>query len=266
MLSKHNCKRLPVQAWIALLVIFAIPRIGLAQLEVNAVPVIAIVGAEEVKTLGNVILIPQGSELKPQSALMVYIETEAGNVDVKFEDQARNRVEFEKLDDKTYAITTPGKIWIDVTAIDFGKNIYKTERVVAELKAGGGGLNAGIEVQEPVSELRPIAERLADKLQTDEDKAQVVASVMYGFSIGMAGASGKRITSVGTFGKVVNDSLRDLKTAGGPSIQDEWKDMLRSYVGFTEEPDGMLTDKKLTDMDRQKLVQVFEALAWAGVQ
>lgn len=62
---------------------------------------------------------------------IVTVRTEAANVSIFADDINRDPVELTRVGKFTWLIP-PGKIWLDVRAIDFDKNIYETTRLNVE--------------------------------------------------------------------------------------------------------------------------------------
>ena len=70
----------------------------------------------------------QGIDL--ETVGLIRVQTEAENVSIEVEDIKRDPVPFEKINDEYYRISQSGKFWIEVTAIDFTKNLYGKENRV----------------------------------------------------------------------------------------------------------------------------------------
>ena len=66
-------------------------------------------------------------------ATLVTINSAASNIRVAVEDQARNRVELQKLSDSQYLATEPGKYYLRVTVVDFAANIFDEQSAVIEV-------------------------------------------------------------------------------------------------------------------------------------
>lgn len=63
-------------------------------------------------------------------ATALQINTEAANVSVRFSDIKRGPVSPLKVSNTQYLITSPGDTWVDVTCVDFAKNIFVMDQVV----------------------------------------------------------------------------------------------------------------------------------------
>jgi len=69
--------------------------------------------------------VQQGLDL--ETVGLVRVQTEAANVTVEVEDIKREPIPFDKINNEYYRISKSGKFWIEVTALDFAKNIYAKE-------------------------------------------------------------------------------------------------------------------------------------------
>jgi hypothetical protein len=93
----------------------------------------AIVGLKDAKLVGGVILASDVSQMTVEKLAVVKINTTAENVMVEASDRNRDRVEVITVDKTTHFVRGKGKVWIDVLAIDFQKNIFLKETKTAEL-------------------------------------------------------------------------------------------------------------------------------------
>ena len=249
--------------------ILCLPSAANAQLTVSAAPANAIICAEGTKQLGGLMLVPQDAELKLQSVLLVVVESKATNIKIEVEDQKRNRIEYEKVESDEpgkfiYAITQPGKFWIDVTAIDFAQNIYGSERIVSELNPAIGGLGSAIDIAEPSESLKRLIEPIRTKLASDPEKASLIANIFVGMATGMRGASGQRIRDVSHLNEVNRNVWSDLQTKAGVSIGAEFDSALQSHLRLSVESGGV-ENRTLSDGDLKQIANLYDAIAWAGV-
>ena len=92
-------------------------------------------GAADLKTIGSYVFLQNSdTQLDYKKVGLVRVTTEAANVDILASDKDRNPIEIEKLEDGYYQIRKHGTFWIDITALDFEKNIYR--RVQRKLVIG----------------------------------------------------------------------------------------------------------------------------------
>lgn len=75
-------------------------------------------------------------------AKLIEINTLAANVKIAASDQQRNPVVMQKLSTTSYLITTPGRFWVQATAIDFAENIFEDETAVVTLGKPDPGSDA----------------------------------------------------------------------------------------------------------------------------
>lgn len=111
----------------------------LAQVEVKSGTYYQLDGLGKITQVGDLTLVaaPPSIVIKPVG--IIRVETEAANVEVSISDSQRTPYEAKQLDSKTWVINTPGRWWIDVTAIDFTKNIYGRKQSVVVVGGSGPG-------------------------------------------------------------------------------------------------------------------------------
>lgn len=122
------------------------------------------------------------------------------------------------------------------------------------------------DVPEPSSALKRLVEPIKAKLAGDPKKADRCVWCFAGFAIAMRGEAGEKIESTAKFGMINSATLDDLDMASGVAIGAEVKDAVAEYVGIDRADDGGMVDRPLTDSDRRKIAEVFEAVSWAGRQ
>lgn len=83
--------------------------------------------------IDDVVLVPTGSVIRTSPVVIVTAKTDAANVQVDASDVTRTPVEFRTLSGGRYLFSKPGKVWVDVTAIDFAANIYAKKTIVVEV-------------------------------------------------------------------------------------------------------------------------------------
>ena len=109
------------------------PAIALGQLSVTATPMVRLGGVEGLRVIGDIPLIPAAATLTQSPVALVEIETQAKNITVEVTDQKRLPVQFQQVDADTVLLSEPGRVWVDVTALDFEANIYARRTIVVEV-------------------------------------------------------------------------------------------------------------------------------------
>lgn len=107
-----------------------------AQLSVEHLSVGVLPSDAKIRQVGNRLIVQSPGTLNATLAELILVKTEAANVEVAATDQARVPIEVEEISRTQYLIDKPGKYWVEVTAIDFGKNIYGRKTVVVEVGQG----------------------------------------------------------------------------------------------------------------------------------
>lgn len=110
----------------------------LGQVEVKSGTYYQIDGLGKVTQVGELTLVPAMPQITVKPVGVVRVETEAANIEVAISDAARVPYEAAKLDAKTWIINKPGRWWVDVTAIDFEKNIYGRKSAVVDVGEAPG--------------------------------------------------------------------------------------------------------------------------------
>lgn len=85
-------------------------------------------GIDGYEIVGDVFLVPEESKPKLRAVGLVTIDSEASIVLVEASDANRKPVEVQRLaETKSYVVVGTGKVWIDVTAVDFEKQIFERD-------------------------------------------------------------------------------------------------------------------------------------------
>jgi len=112
------------------------------QVEVKSGTYYQLDGLGKITQVGNLTLVAAPPTITVKPVGVIRVETEAANIEVAISDSARVPFEATKLDNKTWIINKPGRWWVDVTAIDFEKNIYGRKSAVIDVgEAPGPGPN-----------------------------------------------------------------------------------------------------------------------------
>lgn len=96
-----------------------------------------ITGIADPQIIGDVLLVSpvEGQRIQKNPVAIVDVASEAANVDVRISDVARVPVVVNEIAKRSYLLGNPGRYWVDVTAIDFGANIYATRQLIVEVAA-----------------------------------------------------------------------------------------------------------------------------------
>jgi hypothetical protein len=104
-----------------------------AQLELSQQAMSRLVDVAAVETIDDLVFVETGSAITTKPVVILTATTDAANVQVEASDMARMPVEFRDLGEGRYLFEKPGKAWVDVTVIDFAKNIFAKKTVVVEV-------------------------------------------------------------------------------------------------------------------------------------
>ena len=92
-----------------------------------------LLNAAKVAQIDDLVFVESGSAITTKPVVVVTVKTEAANIEVDATDTQRSPVEYRQLSGNRYMLDRPGKYWVEVTAIDFAKNIYGKKTVVVEV-------------------------------------------------------------------------------------------------------------------------------------
>ena len=110
-----------------------ISSIAFGQLAVKTQSATQVVGLQNAEKIGEGVFVDAGIEIKKTSVVLVIATTDASNITFEASDEKRLPVEFQQLTPTTISIGSAGKTWVDVTCIDFKKNIYDRKTVVVQV-------------------------------------------------------------------------------------------------------------------------------------
>ena len=129
-------RKASIQTIAVMILAFMATTITQAQLEVKAGVRLRVDNASGLIQVGDVVYLDSDKPISTTTVGVFKIITEAANVTVDVSDISRTPFEAIKRGADTYEIDKPGKWWIDVTAIDFAKNIYGKKNLVLEFGSG----------------------------------------------------------------------------------------------------------------------------------
>jgi hypothetical protein len=266
----HSLRTISLGLWLGCL-IFAGDAPAQSQLEVRTSNVSQLAGADGLRTIGDVVLLTNTDELAFTPGVLIEVTSPAANVEIEVTDRDRRRVDFVALAHENgttfYLVTTQGKSWVDVTAIDFAQNIYKrsTGNVIDVGKSPTPGPTPTPVpvVPEPSESLRGLAQPIVEKLANDKAKAGQVATTFAGFSDAIRVVP---IDSVAKFANVTGSAIKTLGISPGNPIGQDIDDLLATHMGVSRNAERKWLDRPLTQADRDKAAEAFMAVAWAGAQ
>jgi len=124
------------QVWI-LGVIFGLlsAASALAQLSLESKSGFTVSGLESPTEIAGVLVVGPKSKPVLSPIAIVTIKTDAANVEIEIEDSARNQLPAEEYQaaPNVLRFTKAGRYWLEVTAIDFPKNIYAKRKLTVEV-------------------------------------------------------------------------------------------------------------------------------------
>lgn len=239
------------------------------QLEVETEQVQRLTGTTEVLAIGDIIVFAAEDKVVTQPAVLVQVTTEADNVELDVEDKERNRIPFELISDepplRVYMISDPGKHWVEITALDFEKNIYrKNHQIITVPKATPVNPEPLPDpIPDPSSELQRLVQPIVVTLQNDREKAANVAVTYQGFAKAIRQVAPKDIV---TFGQINDAALKTLNLGRGVMIGADIVNALSSHVPFELDNNRFAKNRPLNSADRERIAEVYEAVSWAARQ
>lgn len=248
-----------------LICFFGVVPIAAQQLSIQTVEVKQLAGAKGLISVGDAVLVEDVGDIAIQPAVLVRVRTEAANVEVDVSDRDRRRVEFrrvaEKDGERVYLVATPGQFWVDVTAIDFAKNIYARDYQVIEVAEPTPiGPTPGPIPDPPSEALQTLVNPIASKLAVDQEKAAAIGAAFAGFADAVAVFP---LSSVQQLQKVSDATLRLLDVPASTPIGADVATVIERHVGI-ESKDGKWKDRPLAAVDNQKIGEAYRAISWAA--
>lgn len=95
-------------------------------------------GVEGFTVIGSTVMVPEGSKPSVQPCGVIVIDCDAKQITVKASNVKREPVKVEQVpvsegDNRKFLILGSGRVWVDITCIDFAREIFKTEEVVLKI-------------------------------------------------------------------------------------------------------------------------------------
>lgn len=104
-----------------------------AQIQTTAETRYRVAGIDGWQVVEDVVFAPKESKPRLVAVGWVTIDTEASIVRIKAETVDRKRLEVKQFTKDQFAILGTGKIWVDVTAVDFDAQIFEQDSFVIEV-------------------------------------------------------------------------------------------------------------------------------------
>lgn len=117
---------------IAILIACVWSSVAFAQLEVKTESIHELQIAAVTQVEGFV-LVDSAGPIATKPVTLLSVTSDASNVQVEASDAQRVPVEFRSLADGRYIFDKPGRAWVEITAIDFEKNIFARKTVVVDV-------------------------------------------------------------------------------------------------------------------------------------
>lgn len=239
-----------------------------AQLEVRSDIVSQLTGVGGVTSVGDSVIVTgdaSGVQLRPCG--MITVTTEAANVEIEAEDRDRRMLPVRMLDSSDgvsrYLIEHAGRVWVDVVAIDFQKNIYRRRSgIVLDIPDASPVVPDGPDIEPPSPELQSAVRPITIALSDSPEKAHALSAAFTGFADGVSLAIP---SSIEKLREVLYRAITLLDVPKGTKVGDLIDEVVAVHVGITVE-EGKWIDRPTTDDDRKKLADVFDAIAWGCTQ
>lgn len=117
---------------LAILIACLWSSVAFAQLEVKTESIHELQIAAVTQVEGFV-LVDSAGPITTRPVTLLSVTSDASNVQVEASDAQRVPVEFRSLADGRYIFDKPGRAWVEITAIDFEKNIFARKTVVVDV-------------------------------------------------------------------------------------------------------------------------------------
>lgn len=102
------------------------------ELELRSRLVSQVVGIESAEEIGGYLFVDRGRSVGRKDVVLVFADTEAANITFECSDINRLPVEYSLVSDNAISVSQSGKVWVEVVALDFEKNIYSKKMLVIE--------------------------------------------------------------------------------------------------------------------------------------
>ena len=119
--------------WLSLASLLLLADVSFAQVQASAETRYRVAGIEGWQSVEDVVFAPEGSEpvLKPVG--WVTVASDAAIIRIKAETEDRRRLEVKQFTSTEFGILGTGTIWVDVTIVDFEKQIFDQDSFVIEV-------------------------------------------------------------------------------------------------------------------------------------
>ena len=101
-------------------------------LELRSRLVSQVVGIESAEEIGGYLFVDRGRSVGRKDVVLVFADTEAANITFECTDINRLPVEYSLVSPSAISVSQAGKVWVEVVALDFDKNIYSKKTLVIE--------------------------------------------------------------------------------------------------------------------------------------
>lgn len=106
-----------------------------AQIQSSAETRFILSGVDGYEQVGGLLLVPADANPVLRAVGVVTIDVEASMISVKASNAKREPVDVQKIDATKFLVLGQGKIWIDVTCIDFEKQFFDQKQFTIEVGA-----------------------------------------------------------------------------------------------------------------------------------
>lgn len=101
-------------------------------LELRSRLVSQVVGIESAEEIGGYLFVDRGRSVGRKDVVLVFADTEAANITFECTDINRLPVDYSLVSPSAISVSQAGKVWVEVVALDFDKNIYSKKTLVIE--------------------------------------------------------------------------------------------------------------------------------------
>lgn len=116
-----------VIAWILL------ASAAVAQIESKATTQYIVSGIDGYSVVGDLVVVPEGSRPKVSAVGLVEVDCDASMISVRASDSQRKPVEVRKIEATKFLVLGQGRLWVDVTCIDFERQFFDQSQFVIDV-------------------------------------------------------------------------------------------------------------------------------------